>query len=648
MGDDKNNKSDWDQKPITIKIKNEDLTERVDIDEYFKSFKPIEVSKSKPKGPTETKPPAVKTKIEGTLNSLKYPKKINLPAGSSLGEILLKVSDLTKERLEECLESQKENSENPDMLGEILLKKKYVSEDNLLEALSIQLNIPIIDLTKEKVDIELTNKVPINFAKKHNLIPVKRIDDKIIVAIADAIDYQPMDDLRILLDCDVKPVFAGKNSIIDAINRMYNRDTKTDNQELIDELDESNINDLSLEEPQDLLDASDEAPIIKLVNSLLFRAVKERASDIHFEPFDRDLSVRYRIDGVLYDIMRPPKRAQASISSRIKIMAQLDIAEKRTPQDGRIKIKIAGRDIDIRVSTLPTSFGERIVLRLLDRTAVLKDMSEIGLHEKELTMVNHIIKMSHGIFLVTGPTGSGKTTTLYAALTKINTSEKNIITVEDPVEYQLSNVGQIQVNPKVDLTFANGLRSILRQDPDVIMIGEIRDVETAEIAIQASLTGHLVLSTLHTNDAATAITRLTEMGVETFLVSSSLIGVMAQRLLRVLCHECRDPYTPTEDELKKIGITSADIKGKAIYKAKGCNLCSNTGYLGRTGIYELLPVDDEIRALILKNSDSTAIKKQAAKRGMKSLRDDGAIKILKGITTIEEVLRVTQEDLAFE
>jgi general secretion pathway protein E len=645
MNDEKNQKNDWDKKPITVKIRNEDLTERVDVDDYFRKLKEdAEKNKNQAKGKADGK----KAPVEEIKRTLKYPRKTKLPTGATLGEILREITSLPEQRINECIEAQKTGKENSDMIGEILLKRKHITEDDLIEALSIQLNMPIIELENEKFDLDLVNQVPINFAKKHNLIPVRKVEDKILVAIANAIDYQPMDDLRILLDSDLRPVLAKKNAITDAINRLYNRDTKQADKELIQELDESNVGELSLDEPKDLLDAADEAPIIKLVNSLMFRAVKERASDIHFRPLEKDLSVKFRIDGILYDIMKIPRRAQASVSSRIKIMAQLDIAEKRIPQDGRIQIKIAGRDIDIRVSTLPTSFGENIVLRLLDRSAVLKDMSEIGLADEEHATVNQIIKMSHGIFLVTGPTGSGKTTTLYAALTKINTSEKNIITVEDPVEYQLQGIGQIHVNPKVNLTFANGLRSILRQDPDVIMVGEIRDVETAEIAIQASLTGHLVLSTLHTNDSSTAITRLIDMGVEAFLVSSSLVAVMAQRLVRVLCKSCRETYTPSTEEIAEIGLTQEEVKGKMICRAKGCQACGNTGYSGRTGIYELLRVDDEIRGLILKNADSSTIMKAAVKRGMKSLRADGAHKITKGITTVAEVLRVTQEDLAFE
>ncbi|MCX7943268.1 MAG: type II secretion system ATPase GspE, partial [Deltaproteobacteria bacterium] len=376
------------------------------------------------------------------------------------------------------------------------------------------------------------------------------------------------------------------------------------------------------------------------------RAIRERASDIHIEPYEKEIVVRFRIDGVLYEIIKPAKRFHSSICSRIKIMAGLNIAEKRLPQDGRIRFKIAGKDIDVRVSVIPTAHGERIVMRLLDKSAVLLDLEQLGLLDDKLKQVKELIRRSHGIILVTGPTGSGKTTTLYAALSDINSPDINILTAEDPIEYQIKGISQLQVNPKIGLTFANALRSFLRQDPDVILVGEIRDLETAEIAIQASLTGHLVLSTLHTNDSATAVTRLVDMGVEPFLVASSLLAVMAQRLVRVVCPDCRIPYMPTYEEVSKIGLSLESIKKKGfIYKSSGCPKCMKTGYTGRVGIYELLIIDDEIRHLILKNTDSTQIKKLAVSKGMDTLRDDGAKKVLDGVTTIDEVLRVTQEDV---
>jgi general secretion pathway protein E len=444
-----------------------------------------------------------------------------------------------------------------------------------------------------------------------------------------------------------RAVVVPPEALTEAINRAYDLASGSA-ADLMGNLEEERLDLIAteLEEPRDLLDASDEAPIIRLVNSLLFQAVKDRASDIHIEPFERVLTVRFRIDGILYDVISPPKRFQPVIISRVKVMAGLDIAEKRLPQDGRIRTKVAGKDIDVRVSVIPTAHGERVVLRLLDRASTLLGLEELGLSARNVTMVDRLIHQSHGIVLVTGPTGSGKTTTLYAALSTINSTERNIITIEDPIEYQLQGVGQMQVSPKIDLTFANGLRSILRQDPDVIMVGEIRDSETAEIAIQAALTGHLVFSTLHTNDSASAVTRLVEMGTEPFLVSSSVLAVMAQRLLRRVCDQCRRELRPSAELLAEIGLTPEQASGRTLYTGgAGCAACKETGYRGRTGIHELLVVDDDVRALIMKNADAAAIRRAATAAGMVTLREDGAAKVLAGETTIEEVLRITQEDL---
>ncbi|HUI28495.1 MAG TPA: type II secretion system ATPase GspE, partial [Candidatus Kryptonia bacterium] len=489
--------------------------------------------------------------------------------------------------------------------------------------------------------------LPINFAKRCLILPVARDGETVVVATADPASLGPLDDVRLLLRRPIRILVAPAPIIVDAINRVYDMASGSAS-ELMDDLDEERLDLMAteLEEPRDLLESDDEAPIIRLVNSLLFQAAKDRASDIHIEPYERDLAVRFRIDGILYDIISPPKRFQPVIISRVKIMAGLNIAEKRLPQDGRIRIKLAGKDVDIRVSIVPTRYGERVVMRLLDRNTTVLQLEELGLVGNKHDLVEKLVKQSHGILLVTGPTGSGKTTTLYAALSKINTTDKNIITIEDPIEYELHGVGQIQVNPKIELTFASGLRSVLRQDPDVIMVGEIRDSETAEIAIQAALTGHLVLSTLHTNDSFGAMTRLLDMGIEPFLVSSSVIGVMAQRLVRRVCPECREPYTPTVEELRELGVRADRIAGRTIYRVgPGCPPCKQTGYRGRTGIHELLVVDDEIRNLVMKNADSAAIRREATGRGMDTLRQDGADKVLNGITTIEEILRVTQEDL---
>jgi len=560
-----------------------------------------------------------------------------------LGEILLETSSLTREQLDSALSIQQERG---GRIGEILTAMKLVPEEAVCLALSRQTEIPYrADISESDLDVEILRKLPINFCKRHTLIPLKTETDGVHVALSDPLNLFALDDLQLLLKQSVQPVIAKASTIVHTINRAY--DQISDSAEtMVKGMNEDDLGILAteLEEPEDLLDATDEeAPIIRLVNSVLYQSVKQRASDIHIEPYERDLVVRFRIDGVLYDVVRPPKRYQSSVISRVKIMASLNIAEKRLPQDGRIRIKLAGKDIDIRVSVVPTAHGERIVMRLLDRSQVLLPLDSIGMSGEKLARMRRLIRTPYGILLETGPTGSGKTTTLYAALNEINTPDKNIITVEDPLDYQLKGIGQIQVNPKIDLTFARGLRSILRQDPDVIMVGEIRDLETAEIAIQASLTGHLVLSTLHTNDAATAVTRLVDMGIEPFLVSSSLIGVMAQRLVRILCPHCKEAYIPTQEEAGEIQIALDEVPAGGIYRPKGCPRCVETGYQGRSGIYELLVVDETIQNTILKGKDANVIRRLAVERGMTTLRRDGATKVLQGITSIQEVARVTQE-----
>ena len=568
-------------------------------------------------------------------------------AGRLLGEILVAQAHLDPAVLAEALRAQ---SKEGGRIGELLVARRAIDEEDLARALAAQLELPYqARIAADQVNGELARLVPINFGKQARLLPLRREEDGVVVAVADPLDTPALDHARMLVGAPVSPVVASAGAIVDAINAVYDR-AVNEAEQLVDEMEAQDLASLAheLEEPQDLLEADDEAPIIRLVNSLLFRAAKERASDIHIEPMERDLIVRFRIDGVLHEVIKPPKRYQNSIVSRVKVMGQLNIAEKRLPQDGRIRIKLAGRDIDIRLSTIPNTFGERIVMRLLDKTATLLDLSEIGMSPGTLAQVDQIIRRAHGIVLVTGPTGSGKTTTLYAALSRINTPDLNILTVEDPVEYQLQGISQMAINPKIGLTFAAGLRSFLRQDPDVIMVGEIRDRETAEIAIQASLTGHLVFSTVHTNDSAGAITRLVDMGVEPFLVASSLTAVLAQRLVRRLCTACRAAYRPTAEELAEVGMTEEKVAragNPPLYRAAGCAACGQTGYRGRSGIYEFLPVDDEIRTLAIKNVDSTTIKKQAIKRGMATLLDDGAHKVLTGETSIAEVLSVTQEDL---
>jgi general secretion pathway protein E len=495
----------------------------------------------------------------------------------------------------------------------------------------------------------LVAKVPINYAKKHRLLPLAADDYGISVAVAQPSNYEALDDLQVLFRKSIQPVVVPADVIAQAINRAYDR-SRTAAEDLMVDLQEESLEHVANElahEPLDLLEADDAAPIIKLVNGLLARAVRDRASDIHVEVFERSLVVRFRVDGMLYDVLSPPKRFSSAIASRIKIMSGLNIAEHRLPQDGRFRVRIAGRDVDVRVSTIPTAFGERIVLRLLDRAQALTDINldRLGFSGDNLRTIDQLIRQSHGIILATGPTGSGKTTTLYSCLTRINTPEKNIITIEDPIEYQLQGVGQMQVNAKIDMTFATGLRSILRQDPDVIMVGEIRDSQSAEIAIQAALTGHLVFSTLHTNDSFGALTRLLDMEIEPFLVSSSVLAVLAQRLVRIVCTDCRERYTPTEAELARIGVTESGFDG-TIYRPLGCNMCRNTGYRGRTAVHELMVVDDDVRKLVMDKADGATIRRACTDRGMKLLRHDGTDRVKAGQTTIEELLRVTQEDIS--
>ncbi len=532
-------------------------------------------------------------------------------------------------------------------LEEVLLKQHLISEEELRQAQGQHLGLPYWkELPEHEFDVTLMQQIPLTFARQHKLIPIRRQEGSILVATSNPFDVQPLDDVSQLLHAPVDTVVSTEREIIGALNRLYDSDSQTA-AKVIEDLDTEDMGRLAhnLEGPQDLLDHDSEAPIIQLVNLILSQAVQDRASDIHIEPFERSLKVRYRIDGVLHEVLEPNIRLQAAITSRLKIMADLNIAEKRLPQDGRIAIRVRNKEIDIRVSVLPTAFGERIVLRLLDKSDALRELEDIGFHPDMLQLYVRLIQRSHGIILVTGPTGSGKSTTLYGTLQRINAAEINIITVEDPIEYQLSGVGQTQVNPKIDLTFANGLRSILRQDPDIIMIGEIRDRETAEIAIQASLTGHLVFSTLHTNDAASAVTRLLDMGIEPFLISSSVLALMAQRLVRVLCFTCREPIAPDAATLREIGLTPesyAQSNGQ-LFRASGCDACRGTGYRGRTGIYELLPLDDTIRPLIMQSTNAGTIRTAAIQQGMRTLLQDGAHKVLQGITTTEELLRVTQE-----
>ncbi len=577
-----------------------------------------------------------------------------------LSHILYQDFDVSEEDFEEAQQSCLEQN---TILAETLIKKQVVTESQLLEAYSKLYNIPFLPkLFVEAFDTDFTQHISIQFLKKYSMVPVKskqplqgeieRADESTaeqdvknhaVVVINDPSLFQPLDDVvKILKWDDVDLVLSTRDTILSLINTAYDssRDTA---QQLVEDMEE-NANDIisEIEETSDLLDDTSDAPIIKLVNHIISQSVKSGASDIHIEPYQNSFKIRYRVDGVLYDLLSPPKWMQPSLISRIKVMAKMNIAEKRLPQDGRFDVKIGDQSIDIRVSTIPITHGERLVLRLLNKSNTLFRLADLGLNNENLEILNQLITSSHGIILVTGPTGSGKTTTLYAILSKINSSDINIITIEDPVEYQLKGIGQIQVNPKIDLTFAKGLRSIVRQDPDVILIGEMRDQETADIGVQSALTGHLVFSTLHTNDAASAITRLKDIGVEPFLISSSVIAVIAQRLVRVLCKECREAYRPDEETLELLGFKVGQSDTPAIYRAKGCSKCFHSGYKGRIGIYEFMVLHESLQNMILKTHDSHQIKKEANRQGMTTLYDDGIQKVLNGTTTISEILRVTQ------
>ena len=561
-----------------------------------------------------------------------------------LGAVLLRTTRLESEQLERAQARQLESRES---LVDILIEEGMLNADEVRRALADQFDMKLLDaLPTDEIDEATALRLPIGFAKQHTLIAVGRdADDTVRIVAANPLATAPLDDLQLLFDsAEIRLELASERVILQAINTIYDQGHAATDQLAEEASEDLDSLDLEIPEAKDLLEATDDAPIIRLVNSLLQHAVKERASDIHIEPFEREIRVRFRIDDVLYEPMRPlPRQLQASIASRIKIMGSLDIAEKRHPQDGRIRLKIAGRDYDVRLSTVPVAFGERLVLRLLPDTQDLLDLSKVGFNDVQLKALGRIMKRPNGIFLVSGPTGSGKTTTLHAALATINQPDKNILTVENPVEIQQPGIGQIEVNTKVGLTFAEGLRSILRQDPTVILVGEVRDLETAEIAIQASLTGHLVLSTIHTNDAPSAITRLVDMGVEPFLVGSSLVAVLAQRLVRILCGDCRESYPASDEELQEIGVKPPghDI---TLYKAVGCAACNHTGYRGRMGIFELMMIDDEIRSMVSKNVDSKTIKRAAVGKGMGTLRIDGARKVLAGTTSVAEVIRATEEE----
>ncbi|MBW1764525.1 MAG: type II secretion system ATPase GspE [Deltaproteobacteria bacterium] len=559
----------------------------------------------------------------------------------SLSEILLESGKISKDKLEKVLTAQYNSTEG---LGRRLVDLGLVSETVLLETLSEYLDIPFVSLKDFPQQTIVLENLSEKFMRQYKFVPLSLNENVLTIALSDPYDVYACDAVRMATNYEVKINLAREEEILDAVGKLFNTDT-TSMERIVENIGKNGKEDLSIDDEGDvdhLKDLASEAPVIRLVNLLITRAIEMRASDIHLEPFEGDFKVRYRIDGVLHDMEAPPRRLQAAVISRLKIMAKLNIAERRLPQDGRIKLRVLGKEIDFRVSTLPTMFGESVVLRILDRESVILDLEKLGFPDYDLSKFRDLINRPYGIILVTGPTGSGKTTTLYAALGEINSPEKKIITVEDPIEYQLGGVNQVQVKAGIGLSFANILRSILRQDPDIIMIGEIRDAETAEIAIHSALTGHLVFSTLHTNDAAGAVTRLLEMGMENYLISSSLLGIMAQRLVRVICPECKEAYTPELGVMEELGVSQSDVKELPIFKGAGCEKCSHTGFRGRRGIYELLLMNDDIRELILDKAPSNVIKEKGRSQGMRTLREAGWQKVKSGISTVSEVLRVTQ------
>ncbi len=566
---------------------------------------------------------------------------------SKLGRMLIAANLVTEEQIDKALSIQQREG---GRLGSILVRLGYISEQTLLEFLSRQYGVKAIDLNKTEVDPSVVKLIPTEVVQKYNVIPVKRVGSVLTVAMVDPSNIFAIDDIKFMTGYDVEVVVASESAISNAMAKYY--DTSLLNlQQVLQSIDnsEENIDIYAEKETEESLDlrelkeAVEEAPVVKLVNLILTDAIKKGASDIHIEAYEKRFRVRYRIDGVLHEVMTPPTRLKAALISRIKIMAELDIAERRLPQDGRIKLKMKGREIDLRVSTLPCLFGEKVVIRILDKGALSFDLTKLGFEQKALEAVMKAIRSPYGMILVTGPTGSGKSTTLYAALQQINDVGINIMTAEDPVEYNLQGVNQVQIKEEIGLTFAAALRSFLRQDPDVILVGEIRDMETAEIAIKAALTGHLVLSTLHTNDAASTITRLLNMGIEPFLVASSLILIIAQRLVRKVCQECKEEIQIKPSVLRSIGLADEEIQSMTCYKGKGCANCNSTGYRGRVALYEVMPIGEELRDMILDGASSVELKRKAISLGMKTLRMSGLTKLKEGITTVDEILRTTFE-----
>jgi type IV pilus assembly protein PilB len=563
---------------------------------------------------------------------------------AKLGEVLIKANLITESQLEQALIQQKSEG---GRIGSILIKLGCVNEEDVAQCLGQKYGIPYIDLDTQTIDAPVTRLIPPTIAQKHLVIPVSKTGTTLTMAMADPTNVFAVDDVKFMTGLNVRLMIATESSVRRAIERYYDSSETLQNvmasiedagMEVMEEHDDSNLN------IGELKQAVEEAPIIKLVNLILAEAIKRGASDIHAEPYEKAFRVRFRIDGILYEVMSPPMGMKNAIISRLKIMADLDISERRLPQDGRMKVKFKTREVDFRVSTLPTLFGEKVVMRLLDKSNLMLDMSKLGFAPQALAAFEEAIRAPYGMILVTGPTGSGKTTTLYSALDSLNQLETNIMTAEDPVEFNIRGINQVQIREHIGLTFAAALRAFLRQDPDVIMVGEIRDYETAEIAVKAALTGHLVLSTLHTNDAPSAVTRLLNMGIEPFLVASSVILILAQRLLRRVCTQCKTPVVVPPNALMDVGLTQEEVTAITCYKGRGCEACSSTGYKGRIAIYEVLTLTPELRDLILSGASALEIKRAAIRQGMQTLRMSGLAKLKEGVTTVQEVVRVTFKD----
>ena len=567
---------------------------------------------------------------------------------AKLGELLVHNKLITEDQLRKAIELQRKES---GRLGSNLIKLGFLNEEDLVSFLSKQFGVPAINLSDYTIDSSVTKFIPQEVAQKYQIISVARVGATLTIAMVDPSNVFAIDDVKFMTGYNVEPVVAAESAIRAAIAEQYGQSDalqtvmddmmKKKDGDLVDFVQEAEQDDVDI---ADLRQAVEDAPVVKLVNLILSEAITKGASDIHLEPYEKIFRVRYRIDGVLYDVMQPPFKLKAALLSRVKIMSELDIAERRLPQDGRIKLKAKGRSVDLRVSTLPTLFGEKIVMRILDKSSLVLDLTKLGFEPNALQDFDEAIQSPYGMVLVTGPTGSGKTTTLYSALSTVNTIDVNIMTAEDPVEYNLPGINQVHMKEEIGLTFAAALRSFLRQDPDIIMVGEIRDFETAEIAVKAALTGHLVLSTLHTNDAPSTISRLLNMGIEPFLVSSSVLLILAQRLLRKICQQCKEEDDIPVPALVKIGFPEEEAKTIKCFKGKGCKACNDTGYKGRIALYEVMPVKEEIKELILEGASASEVKKAAVRLGMKTLRMSGLTKIKEGVTTIAEVLKVTFGD----